>query len=82
MKKNKLQIDKDLEVEKFIYGITKEIWENKQINSIYDYYNEDVIVRSPRGSYNDIFIIVIINRINLFIFPNFFCNSINEFFNF
>ena len=49
MKKNKLQIGKDLEVEKFIYGITQEIWESKQINSIYDYYNEDVIVRSPRN---------------------------------
>ncbi len=50
MKKNKLQIGKDLEVERFIYGITRQIWESKQINSIYDYYNEDVIVRSPRNT--------------------------------
>ena len=50
MKKNKLQIGKDLEVEKFIYGITHEIWENKQINSIYDYYEKDVIVRSPTNT--------------------------------
>lgn len=48
IKKNKFKIGKDLEVEKFIYGITEEIWENKQINSIYDYYDENVIVRSPR----------------------------------
>ncbi len=50
MKKNEPQIGKDLDVEKFIYGITQEIWENKQINSIYDYYNDDVIVRSPRST--------------------------------
>ena len=50
MKKNKLQIGKDLEVERFIYGITRQIWESEQINSIYDYYNEDVIVRSPRST--------------------------------
>ena len=31
IKKNKFQIGKDLEVEKFIYGITEEIWENKKI---------------------------------------------------
>mgnify|MGYP005730973945 CR=1 FL=1 len=50
IKKNKFQIGKDLEVEKFIYGITEEIWENKKINSIYDYYKKDVIVRSPRST--------------------------------
>ena len=50
MKKNKLRIGNDLEVENFIYGITHEIWENKQINSIHDYYSEDVIVRSPRNT--------------------------------
>ena len=48
IKKNKFQIGKDLEVEKFIYGLTEEIWENKKLNSIYDYYKKDVIVRSPR----------------------------------
>ena len=51
MKKNKLQIGKDLEVEKFIYGITHEIWERKQINSIYDYYNEDVIVNKTKNNF-------------------------------
>ena len=45
--KNIFQIGKRLEVERFIYGITKEIWENKNINSINDYYAKDVIVRAP-----------------------------------
>ena len=45
--KNKFQIGKRLEVEKFIYGITHEIWENKSINSINNYYAKDVIVRAP-----------------------------------
>lgn len=44
---NKLIISKNLEVEKFIYGITYEIWENRQIDHINDYYSKDVIVRSP-----------------------------------
>ena len=48
IEKNKFKIGKDLQVEKFIYGITEEIWENKNINSVYDYYKKDVIVRSPR----------------------------------
>ena len=42
IEKNKFKIGKDLEVEKFIYGITQEIWESKQINSIYDYFKSSV----------------------------------------
>ena len=33
----------------FIIGITEEIWENKQIQSILEFYSNDVIVRSPEG---------------------------------
>ena len=35
------------EIEKFIYEITEEIWENKQVENIRKYYGLDVIVRSP-----------------------------------
>ena len=35
------------EIEKFIYEITEEIWENKQVENIRKYYASDVIVRSP-----------------------------------
>ena len=35
------------EIEKFIYDITEEIWENKQVENIRNYYALDVIVRSP-----------------------------------
>ena len=35
------------EIEKFIYEITEEIWENKQVENIRNYYASDVIVRSP-----------------------------------
>ena len=34
-------------IEKFIYEITEEIWENKQVENIRKYYSSDVIVRSP-----------------------------------
>ena len=36
------------EIEDFIYRITEEIWENKKVENIRNYYSTDVIVRSPR----------------------------------
>jgi len=35
------------QIKSFIYSITEEIWENKQVESIRNYYDKDVIVRSP-----------------------------------
>ena len=35
------------EIEDFIYRITEEIWENKKVENIRNYYSTDVIVRSP-----------------------------------
>ena len=35
------------EIEDFIYRITEEIWENKKVENIRNYYSSDVIVRSP-----------------------------------
>lgn len=31
----------------YIIGITKEIWENRQIATLHDYYTPDIVVRSP-----------------------------------
>ncbi len=31
----------------YIIGITKEIWEDRQINTLHHYYSEDIIVRTP-----------------------------------
>ena len=31
----------------FILGITREIWEDRQIHSLHQYYSNDIIVRSP-----------------------------------
>ena len=31
----------------YIIGITKEIWEGRSIASLYDYYDKDIVVRSP-----------------------------------
>ena len=48
-KKNKTQnchLDQN-EIENFIYQITEEIWENKQVENIRKYYARDVIVISP-----------------------------------
>ena len=33
----------------FILGITNEIWEKRGIESLYHYYSEDIIVRSPEA---------------------------------
>ena len=35
------------QIEDFIYRITEEIWENKKVENIRNYYSSDVIVRSP-----------------------------------
>jgi predicted ester cyclase len=35
------------EIEDFIYRIAAEIWENKKVENIRNYYSSDVIVRSP-----------------------------------
>ena len=31
----------------YIIGITKEIWEDRQISTLHHYYSDDIIVRSP-----------------------------------
>ena len=31
----------------YIIGITKEIWEKRQINTLHHYYSDDIIVRTP-----------------------------------
>lgn len=31
----------------YIIGITKEIWEDRRISSLHDYYGKDIVVRSP-----------------------------------
>lgn len=31
----------------YIIGITKEIWEDRKINSLHDYYSDDIVVRTP-----------------------------------
>ena len=31
----------------YIVGITKEIWEDRGIATLHDYYGEDIVVRSP-----------------------------------
>lgn len=31
----------------YILGITKELWEDRQINKLHDYYGDDIVVRSP-----------------------------------
>ena len=31
----------------YIIGITKEIWEDRKIATLHDYYSEDIVVRSP-----------------------------------
>ncbi len=31
----------------YIIGITKEIWEDRHISSLHDYYSSDIVVRSP-----------------------------------
>ncbi len=33
----------------YIIGITKEIWEDRGLNTLHDYYSSDIIVRSPVG---------------------------------
>lgn len=33
----------------YILGITKEIWEDRGITTLHDYYSNDIIVRSPSG---------------------------------
>lgn len=33
----------------YILGITKEIWEDRGIATLHEYYSEDIIVRSPSG---------------------------------
>jgi hypothetical protein len=33
----------------YIFGITKEIWEDRGIATLHDYYASDIIVRSPAG---------------------------------
>lgn len=33
----------------YILGITKEIWEDRKITTLHDYYSKDIIVRSPSG---------------------------------
>jgi hypothetical protein len=33
----------------YIFGITREIWENRGIDTLHDYYASDIIVRSPAG---------------------------------
>ncbi len=43
---NEYSLDHD-EIEDFIYRITEEIWENKKVENIRNYYSSDVIVRSP-----------------------------------
>ena len=31
----------------YIIGITKEIWEDRGIATLHDYYSKDIVVRSP-----------------------------------
>ena len=31
----------------YIIGITKEIWEDRNISTLHHYYSEDIIVRTP-----------------------------------
>ncbi|MGP1356028.1 MAG: nuclear transport factor 2 family protein, partial [Roseicyclus sp.] len=31
----------------YILGITKEIWEDRGLHTLHDYYAEDIVVRSP-----------------------------------
>ena len=31
----------------YILGITHEIWEEKQVEALYHYYSDDILVRSP-----------------------------------
>jgi hypothetical protein len=31
----------------YIIGITKEIWEDRGIHTLHDYYSKDIVVRSP-----------------------------------
>ena len=33
----------------YIIGITKEIWEDRGLNTLHDYYSSDIIVRAPVG---------------------------------
>jgi len=33
----------------YIIGITKEIWEDRGVGTLHDYYAEDIVVRSPMG---------------------------------
>ncbi len=54
----------------FIIGITKEIWENRQIQSILEYYSNDVIVRSPEGVVHGNKKVVDATHATLYEFPN------------
>lgn len=36
-----------IDVPDYIIGITKQIWEDREIHSLHDYYGSDLIVRSP-----------------------------------
>ena len=38
---------KFLDFPDYIIGITKEIWEDRQIAKLHDYYASDIVVRSP-----------------------------------
>ena len=31
----------------YIIGITKEIWEDRGISTLHEYYSDDIVVRSP-----------------------------------
>ena len=33
----------------YIIGITKEIWEDRGVGTLHDYYAKDIVVRSPMG---------------------------------
>lgn len=33
----------------YILGITKEIWEDRGLHTLHDYYSEDIVVRTPQG---------------------------------
>ncbi|MEM8551840.1 MAG: ester cyclase [Pseudomonadota bacterium] len=37
------------ELPDFIIGITKEIWEDRGVHSLHDYYSSDIMVRAPAG---------------------------------
>lgn len=58
------------DVPDYIIGITKQIWEDREIHSLHDYYGEDLIVRSPASVVKGNAGIIAATQATLAEFPN------------